>query len=244
MTRKGHERNDIGAGLAAPVAAARALAPLPADEERALVARAKGGDARARDALVRRFLPLVVSFARKQARGTLPLEELVQEGNVGLLHAIEKYDPKAGTRFSTYAVWWVRAYVWKYLKTARSSVRPKSGSAALADVSLDRPVGDEEGDTSDLERLEDPAPAPDARYARTEGDAQVQGALQRARARIGELGWDIVHSRLERDVPETLEEIGTRWGLSRERVRQVEVKTKRLLREVLRPVDDDGRRAA
>lgn len=243
--RKGTQRKPAGGDMGAVdayVQAARRLAPISAEEERALATRAREGDAAARDELVRRHLPLVVAFARKQARGALPLEELVQEGNLGLLRAVEKYDPGAGTRFSTYALWWVRAYVWRYLKIARSAVRPKSGTVARVDLSLDAPI-DEEGDLTRLDRIEDDGPSPAERYEEAEQDAQVRGALEQVRGRVGELGWDIIHSRLKRDPPETLEQIGRRWGVSREWVRQVELATKRLLRGHLRPADE-VRRAA
>ncbi|BDG06306.1 RNA polymerase sigma factor RpoH [Anaeromyxobacter oryzae] len=233
-------KSEMGA-LAPALAAARARPPLSREAERALAARARDGDIAARDELVARHLPLVVSFVRKQARGTIPLDELVQEGNLGLVRAIEKFDPDAGTRFSTYAVWWIRAYVWRYLKQARSAVRPRSGTVALADLSLDSPLG-EDGDVSYLDRIEDEGPGPADVYAAAEGDRQVRGALDRVRGRIGELGWDIIHTRLQQDPPDTLERIGQRWGVSRERVRQVETQTKRFLRGYLQP--EAERRAA
>jgi RNA polymerase primary sigma factor len=228
--------------LASYVGAARDLAPLSRDAERELAIRARAGDPAARDELVRRHLPLVVTFVRNQPRGGLPLDELVQEGNLGLLRAMDKFDPDAGTRFSTYAVWWIRAYVWKHLKLARSAVRPRSGTSSRADLSLDAPRGDE-SDVTYLEGLEDGAPLTDARYAEAEGNSQLRGALDKVRGRIGELGWDIIHSRLEQDPPETLEQIGKRWGLSRERVRQVESATKRFLRGYLQPVEDERQAA-
>ena len=73
-----------------------------------------------------------------------------------------------------------------------------------------------------------------------EGDSEVRDALGKVRKRIGELGWDIVHNRLEQDQPRTLEEIGKRWGVSRERVRQVELKTKQFLHRYLQPVERDA----
>ncbi len=229
------DRNDHGLGWL--LESARALGPLSADEERALAVRAKGGDRGARDELVRRNLPLVVAFVRKQALGGVRVEEVVQEGNLGLLRAVEKFDPEAGTRFATYAVWWVRAYVWKYLKGARSAVRPKSGTAARTDLSLDAPLGGDEGDgdATYLEQLPDDAPTPDARYVAADSDANVRRALERVRGRLGGLGWDIVQSRLRQEAPDTLETIGQRWGVSRERVRQVELQTKRFLRRYLEP---------
>jgi RNA polymerase primary sigma factor len=226
----------------APFLQGTELAPLTRDEERALAVRARRGDRAARDELVRRHLPLVVSFSLSQSRGTLPLEELIQEGNLGLLRAMEKYDPDAGTRFSTYALWWIRAYVWRYLKMARSAVRPRSGTVALADLSLDAPLGDD-GDGTYLERIEDEDPTPDASYADAEKDARIRGALQKVRRRVGEMGWDIIHARLEKDPPDTLEQIGRRWGVSRERVRQVELELKQFLRGYLQPADDERQAA-
>jgi RNA polymerase primary sigma factor len=235
--RRDHRKTEQQQALAPWLEAARSLPPLTADEERALVQRARAGEGAAREELVRRHLPLVVSFVRKQALGGVRLDDVVQEGNLGLLRAVEKFDPRAGTRFSTYAVWWIRAYVWRYLKAARSSVRPRSGEVARADASLDAPLGDD-GDVTALERIADDAPTPAARYDAEEGDATVREALEKVRGRLGGLGWDIVRSRLERDAPETLEAIGTRWGVSRERVRQVELQTKRFLRGYLQPLED------
>jgi RNA polymerase primary sigma factor len=221
--------------LAPYLEAARGRRPLSRESERELVVRAQRGDARAKNELVRHNVALVVMLARKQSRGTIRLEELVQEGNLGLLRAIEKFDPSAGTRFSTYAVWWIRAFVWKYLKQARSAVRPRSGTVAASDLSLDASVG-EDGDVSYLDRLEDEGPGPHEAYATAEDAARVRGALDKVRKRLGELGWDIVHTRLRQDPPDTLEQIGNRWGVSRERVRQVELQTKRFLQGYLGPM--------
>ncbi len=237
MTRNGRGSQDLEA-VGRWLAAARAVAPLTAAAERQLATRVRAGDRSARDELVRRNVPLVVAFVRKQALGGVSFDEVVQEGNLGLIRAAEKYDPDAGTRFSTYAVWWIRAYVWKYLKLARSAVRPKSGTAARADLSLDAPLR-EDGDGTYLERIEDEAATPDARYAGADADAHVRRALDRVRGRLGGLGWDIVQSRLRQDAPDTLETIGKRWGVSRERVRQVELQTKRFLRGYLKTVEDE-----
>src|SRR5512138_3348175 len=111
--------------------------PLDRRSEHALAVRASRGDVAAKQQLARHNLAFVVAIARRQRLGSVRLDDVIQEGNVGLMKAIEKFDPHAGTRFSTYAVWWIRAYVGKYLKEARSSVRPQSGMVAQADLSLD-----------------------------------------------------------------------------------------------------------
>jgi RNA polymerase primary sigma factor len=225
--------------LAPYLKAVRDFPPLSREEEHTAAVRARKGDVRSKQKLVRHNLAFVVAIARKQRRGTVRLDDLIQEGNVGLMRAVEKFDPGAGTRFSTYAVWWIRAYVGKYLKEARSTVRPQSGTVAQPDMSLDSSV-DEEGETTHLERIEDDGPGPEDIYLQTEGDRDVREALGKVRKRIGELGWDIVHNRLEQDQPRTLEEIGKRWGVSRERVRQVELKTKQFLERYLTPEERDA----
>jgi RNA polymerase primary sigma factor len=223
--------------------AIRAFPPLGREEEHALAVRARAGDARAKQRLVQHNLAFVVAVARKQRRGTLRLEDLVQEGNMGLLRAVEKFDPEAGTRFSTYAVWWIRAYVGKYLKEARSAVRPMSGTVAQSDLSLDATF-DAESETTHLDRIEDEGPGPEETYLAEEDHRGVRVALGRMRKRLGELGWDIVHARLQEDDPRTLEELGQRWGVSRERVRQVEIRTKDYLRRYLGTAVEEVRDAA
>jgi RNA polymerase primary sigma factor len=240
MTRQtGRELDD----LAPYFRAIRAHPPLGREEEHAVAVRARAGDVRAKQRLARHNLAFVVAVARRQRLGAVRLEDVIQEGNVGLMRAIEKFDPHAGTRFSTYAVWWIRAYVGKYLKEVRSSVRPQSGTVAQADLSLDVTF-DDDGDVTHLERLEDDGPGPEDRFLASEGDLEVRAALSKVRKRIGELGWDIIHARLQRDDPNTLEDIGRRWGVSRERVRQVELKAKQYLQRYLAAALDGGERTA
>ena len=228
--------------------AIRRFPPLTRADEHALALRARRGDVKARHDLVRHNLAFVVAVACKQRRGTVRLDDVVQEGSLGLMRAVEKFDPHAGTRFSTYAVWWIRAFVGKYLKEARSAVRPRSGTVAQQDVSLDSAVADEDG-PSWLERVADDGPSAEDICRSAEEDRAVRQALGRVRRRVGELAWDIIHSRLEHDSPQTLEQIGRRWGVSRERVRQVEVVTREFLQRYLAAFRDaeaaeDARQAA
>lgn len=163
-----NQRGDEYETLAPYLEAARRFRPLGRDEEHVLAVRARDGDLVAAQTLARHNLTFVVAIARAQARGSVRLEDLIQEGNVGLMRAVQKFDPHAGTRFATYAVWWIRAYVGKYLKEARSAVRPHSGTVAQSDVSLDAAI-DDDGKTSHLDRLEDWRPAPEDEYARPAG---------------------------------------------------------------------------
>ena len=213
---------------------------LPREEEHRLAVEARAGDVRARHRLVQHSLGLVVASVRKLHLGVVRLDDVIQEGNLGLIRALQTFDPDAGTRFSTYAIWWIRAYIGKYVKEARSIVRPRGGTIAVADLSLDAVV-DEEDDTTHLDRVEDDRPGPEDALLTSESAREVRGVLALYRRRVGELGWDIIHSRIQQDTPHTLEEVGARWGLSRERVRQVELQVKRLLAVLL---DEERRDAA
>jgi RNA polymerase primary sigma factor len=212
---------------------------LTREEEYELTRRAKKGDAEAHRILATSNLAFVVAVAKKFANRGARLDDLIQEGNVGLMKAIEHFDPKKNVRFATYAVWWIRAYITRYLKDNRSQVRGGEGERiSMSDFSLDAAL-DEDGDTTYLDRIEDPAPAPDETYFSHERSADMQEALTKVRKRIGDLGWDILQERLTQDKPRTLEELGQRWGVSRERVRQVELRTKHFLARYLSAFNQD-----
>ncbi len=206
---------------------------LTREQEYDLARKAKRGDAAARETLARSNLAFVVATARKFANRGARLDDLIQEGNIGLMKAIEHFDPKKNVRFATYAVWWIRAYVTRYLKDNRSQVRGGQGErVSMADFSLDAAM-DEESDMTFLERIEDPGQGPQEAYLSQEKDNEVRQALTRVKKRLGDLGWDILQERLTQDKPRTLEELGARWGVSRERVRQVELRTKDFLARYL-----------
>jgi RNA polymerase primary sigma factor len=92
-------------------------------EEIDLSKRAKAGDKRARQRLVEKNLRLVVSVAKKYRGYGLPFEDLIQEGNIGLMKAVEKYDPDRGYRFSTYATWWIRQAVQRAVADKGRTIR-------------------------------------------------------------------------------------------------------------------------
>ena len=96
---------------------------LDAQEEKDLSRRAHAGDLRARRRLIESNLRLVISIAKKYWGRGVPFEDLIQEGNAGLIRAVEKFDPEMGNRFSTYATWWIRQAVTRALADHGRTVR-------------------------------------------------------------------------------------------------------------------------
>ena len=107
------------------------VALLTADEEKALGRRIQSGDPEAREHMIRANLRLVVSIAKRYGDRGLSIQDLIAEGNVGLLKAVEKFDPEAGCRFSTYATWWIKQSIRRSLTNTVKSVRVPSYMAEL-----------------------------------------------------------------------------------------------------------------
>src|SRR5215213_2546776 len=208
-------------------------------EEIDLSLRAKAGDRRARQRLIEKNLRLVVSVAKKYRGYGLPFEDLIQEGNIGLMKAVEKFDPERGFRFSTYATWWIRQAVQLERDPSEDEVARRLGwdhdevrltMSAMPDAtSLDQPVSSEDtasqlGDFIEDERVSD---TPDTVMREME-TSQLKEAIER----LPERARYVLVRRygLDDQEPATLAELGDELDISRERVRQLQREAERILK--------------
>jgi RNA polymerase sigma-32 factor len=239
---------------------------LDRDEEQALATRYREtGDADAARRLITSNLRLVVKIAHEYKRASGNLLDLVQEGNVGLVMALRKYDPDRGVRLSSYAVFWVRAYMLRFLlnnwhlvrigttpaqrklffNLRKEQARLEAGGyraspAALAEVmkvseadvaemqlrlqaesSLDAPVGPDD-DRTGLDTLPDDGELPDEAAAASELREKLREKIAAFGSQLQGRERTIFEERLLTEEPRTLQEIGQKYSISRERARQVE----------------------
>lgn len=247
---------------------------LTAAEEIELAQRIRDGDAGARSRMIVCNLRLVVNIARHYFNRGLPLLDLIEEGNLGLIHAVEKFDPERGFRFSTYATWWIRQGIERAIMNQVRTVRVPihlikdihlclrairqlniqlDREPTVADIahlldkptpavrrllalnaqirSLDAPL-DQDPEHSLLDLLEDSAAAdPANQFEEATQQHQLALWLQQLTARQR----DILERRfgLRGDEDATLEMVSAEIGLTRERVRQIQVEALRHLRDIL-----------
>jgi RNA polymerase primary sigma factor len=260
-------RDTSRANLAVYLSELRRIPLLSRDEEVDLARRLRAGDDAAKQRLIESNLRLVVQVARRYLNRGLPLGDLIEEGNLGLIRAVEKFDPERGTRFSTYATWWVRQAIVRALANQARLIRlpvhielllgryrreqerltqalgrpPTLEEVARA---LDMPVERlNELDEMRLRPVSLESPVARATPADEGDDADRLGRLVRERRELVSVLDDLAESErrvlrarfgLDEQPAETLDAIGRRLGLSRERIRQIEQAGLRKLRALLR----------
>lgn len=199
---------------------------LSEDEELQLAVKAKNGDMVARNKLVEANSRFVVSVAKKYQGNGLDLEDLISEGNIGLLIAVDKFEPEKGYRFISYAVWWIRQSIMKAINDKSRMVRipvNKIGQAEQYEIdvcSLDTPVGDDEDSSfGDFIQSEENPEDDVMNQALTE-------SFDRILAKFPEREREIIVKRygLNSQKALSLKEVGDLYGLTKERIRQIEKK--------------------
>ena len=245
---------------------------LTAGEELELAGRIKRGDKAARERMITANLRLVVKLAADYANLGLPLLDLVSEGNIGLMKAVERFDPSKGGKLSTYAAWWIKQAIKRALANQSKTIRvpvhqvekiakirrlterlttelgrePSDEeladevglttakvaalkSSAIRPASLDAPVGQDNGETvfGDMisdENAEDPLERLEEKDMRASLPRLLKALTPRER--------DVIRMRygLGGGKEKTLEDIGEKFGITRERIRQIQMVALRKLR--------------
>ncbi|MEZ4216391.1 MAG: RNA polymerase factor sigma-32 [Myxococcota bacterium] len=252
-------------------------APISREEEHELAVRwREHGDVEAARRLVVSNLRLVFKIAMEYRRAWTNALDLIQEGNVGLMEAVQRFDPYQGVKLSTYAVYWIRAYVLKYILDNMRSVRmgttraqrklfyrlnrerrelerqgfevtPKLIAERLEvseqdveemqarlsrpDLSMDAPIGDEDGSATYGDFMSAGGPSAE----RQVGDDELRGVFAEQIAEfkktLAARDLQILEERVLAEEPRTLADLGEEYGITRERVRQLEARLVKRLRD-------------
>jgi RNA polymerase sigma-32 factor len=248
---------------------------LTAEEEKELAIRYfEKGDPLAAEKLVTSNLRFVVKIAMEYAKMGAKLMDVIQEGNVGLMHAVKEYNPYKGVKLITYAVWWIRGYMREFLLKQYSMVKigttqnqkklfynlekekqkllregEHSTTALLSsrlgiperdvllmeqrmggkDISLDAPM-DEDGNTHLVDLQKDPS-NPESELEVLELIDLLKDKIEEIKPSLNDKEKDILENRILADEPQTLQEIGDKYGITRERARQLEERLLKNLKE-------------
>ena len=240
---------------------------LSSEEEAELARRYEEGDQRAGDRLIVACLPFVITIARKYRRWGIPLEDLVQQGNLGLLKAAKRYEPDRECRLLTYAGYWIRAEIRDYVvrgyrivrlgttRTERNAIRTyrSSGVGSVEELAersgmplkrakmlwplltrRDMSTDQQYQERDSLgERLSAPGLDPESEFAKAQLSRRVREKMSRLVNGLDTREQTILRERIMAEEPKTLRDLGNKFGVSKERVRQLELRTRGKLREGL-----------
>lgn len=247
---------------------------LNAEEEVSLAHRIAKGDSAARNEMIESNLRLVVKIARHYLNRGLMILDLIEEGNMGLMHAVEKFDPERGFRFSTYATWWIRQSIERalmsqtrtirlpihvvkelnvYLRAGRTLMQKLDHDPSPEEIAhmLDKPIEDVKhmlslnehmsstdtpvGNESDKTLIETIADSPDNNPAQILIDENLQEHIEAWLDELSANQREVLTRRfgLRGYEQATLEDVGQQIGLTRERVRQIQVEGLKALRKIL-----------
>ncbi|MEN9826342.1 MAG: hypothetical protein RI953_2087 [Pseudomonadota bacterium] len=252
---------------------------LTIEEERKLATEAyEKNSVEARQRLVTANLRLVVKIAMEYRRAYAQMLDLIQEGNAGLVQAVNRFNPYRGVKLSTYSAWWIRAYILKFLMDNKSLVRIGTTDAqrklffrlraeaekmysltqrfdarllaekigvkesevvemnqrlSKGDVSLDAPVYDDGQATRQVDVIEDASEGIDEKLAREQLLSILRKEASAIEKELNERDLYIFRNRIMAEEPITLQDVGDKFGITRERARQLETKVLRKIRDRL-----------
>lgn len=258
------------------------------EEEKDLARRASDGDDAAAERLINSHLGFVLNVAKGYRRSGVPMSDLIQEGMVGLIQAVKRFNPEVDARLSTYAKWWIRASIQDHIVRSWSLVRLSTTSAqkslflnlrrktseliegadALSDniasqlaerfettasdvrnlarritqrdQSLNAQVSDEFNQTW-LDNLKSETQTPEERLAEESERMELRELMARAMQKLPAREQFIIKNRYFAEVKQTFSSIGRELDLSKDRVRQLEVRALEALKEILEPGLIEGR---
>src|SRR5262245_16189954 len=257
---------------------------LSREEEHELAVQYKEyGDLEAAYKLVTANLRLVVMIAREYQKAFKTLLDLIQEGNMGLMEAVKNFDPYRGVRFPSYAVWWIRVYMIRYilndwgivkigttqaqrklffnlqkekekieaegltpgpkllaqrLQVKEDEVVEMEQRLASRDLSVDVPIGGDDDEATMLSFLPDNKQTPEEQFADAQYHELLHDKMEQFAKTLKDKELVIYRERLLNEEPATLREIGEKYGISRERVRQIEERVKKKLKTYLKGFKD------
>lgn len=263
----------------------RRIKPLPREQEYELAVRYyETGDEEAAHELVVRHLPFVVRIALHYRNYRVPLLDLVQEGIIGLMKALKRFDPYKGFRLATFAVWWIKAHIQNFIIKYWSLVKLGTTQAQrrlfqhlgrfydecdqmpreerlkeLADelgmgeddviemdarlkskeLSLDAPMSDD-GELILMDRVQDPSPSQEELLERQSENSALSRGVSDAIMKLDNREQFVITKRYFEDSPWTLSKIGEHFGVTRERVRQLEQRALKKLGKELQPLLEQG----